>query len=106
MDPDFNLFDWLLVAILAYSTIRAFLRGMVLEIFSVIGLIAGILIASWYYQALAVPLGRLLGQSFKTPATVCNIVSFLCIALGVMLLVTLAARLVRRSAQAIGLGFF
>jgi membrane protein required for colicin V production len=106
MDPDFNLFDWLLVAILAYSTIRAFLRGIVLEIFSLIGLIAGILIASWYYQALAVPLGRLLGRSFKTPATVCNIVSFLCIALGVMLLVALAARLVRRSAQAIGLGFF
>jgi membrane protein required for colicin V production len=106
MDPDFNPFDWLLVAVLAYSTIRAFLRGILLEIFSLVGLIAGILIASWYYQALEVPLGRVLGKLFKTPATVCTIGSFLCIALGVMLLCALAARLIRRSAKAIGLGFF
>src|SRR5260370_10217807 len=106
MDPDFNLFDWLLVAILAYSTIRAFLRGILLEIFSLVGLIAGILIASWYYQALAVPLGRVLGKLFKTPATVCTIGSFLCIALGVMLLCALAARLIPRPPKAIGLGFF
>jgi membrane protein required for colicin V production len=35
-----NLFDWFLIAILAYSTIMAFLRGIILELFSLGGLIA------------------------------------------------------------------
>ena len=48
-----NLFDWFLIAILAYSTIMAFLRGIILELFSLGGLVAGILIASWNYNRLA-----------------------------------------------------
>ena len=37
-----NLFDWFLIALLAFSTITAFLRGLILELFSLGGLIAGI----------------------------------------------------------------
>ncbi len=101
-----NLFDWLLIAILAYSTITAFLRGIVLEIFSLLGLIAGILIASWSYQRLSTPLGTLLNHVFTLPPSTWNIISFLLIVLGVMLLAGLAARLIRRTAHTIGLGFF
>ena len=36
-----NLFDCFLIAVLAYSTIMAFLRGIILELFSLGGLIAG-----------------------------------------------------------------
>jgi len=53
-----NPFDWFLIAILAYSTIMAFLRGFFRETFSLIGLIAGILVASWYYAPLAVRIAR------------------------------------------------
>ena len=48
-----NLFDWFLITILAYSTIMAFLRGIILELFSLGGLIAGILLASWNYTHVA-----------------------------------------------------
>ena len=41
-----NLFDCLLMAILAYSTIVAFVRGIILELFSLGGLIVGILAVS------------------------------------------------------------
>ncbi|CAN5485356.1 hypothetical protein BH10ACI4_BH10ACI4_09260 [soil metagenome] len=103
---DLNGFDWLLIAILAYSTITAFLRGIVLELFSLLGLVAGILIASWEYQRLAVPLGHLIRRVVGVSDATCNVLSFLVIVLGVMLLAGLAAKLIRSTAHTIGLGFF
>ena len=96
-----NLFDWVLIAILAYSTIMAFLRGLILELFSLGGLIAGILLASWNYSQIAGYLGRLI----TTPATA-QIVAFLFIVVLVMVLCTLIGKAFNRTAHAIGLGFF
>ena len=42
-----NPFDWFLVAIVLYSTVVAFVHGFFREIFSLVGLVAGILLASW-----------------------------------------------------------
>ena len=102
----FNLFDWLLLAILAWSTISAFFTGIVVELFSLGGLIAGILLASWNYQRAAVPIQHLLHPLFQASTSTCNILAFLIIVLGVMLLAALAARLIRGTARTIGLGFF
>jgi membrane protein required for colicin V production len=96
-----NLFDCFLIAMLAYSTIVAFLRGIILELFSVGGLIAGILLASWYYKHIAI----ILGHVITTPATA-EIAAFLLIIIGVMLLSTLLGKALNRTAHAIGLGFF
>jgi membrane protein required for colicin V production len=96
-----NLFDWFLIAILAYSTVMAFLRGIILELFSLGGLIAGILLASWNYSQVAVFLERLI----TTPATA-QIVAFLLIVIGVMILSALLGKALNRTAHAIGLGFF
>ncbi len=96
-----NLFDWFLVAVLGYSTILAFVRGLLLELFSLGGLIAGILLASWNYHSAAPLLSRLI----TTPATA-NIVAFLLIAIGVMVLCAIVGKLLHRTADAIGLGFF
>ncbi len=96
-----NLFDWFLVAILAYSTIVAFVRGFLLELFSLGGLIAGILLAAWNYPALAALLSRLI-----TTASVADVVAFLLIAIGVMIVSALVGRALHRTADAIGLGFF
>jgi len=96
-----NLFDCFLVAMLAYSTIVAFLRGIILELFSVGGLIAGILLASWNYKHIAILLGHLI----TTPATA-EIVAFLLIVIMVMVLSTLLGKALNRTAHAIGLGFF
>jgi membrane protein required for colicin V production len=96
-----NLFDCLLIAILAYSTIMAFVRGIILELFSLGGLIVGILLAAWNYNQVALLLGHLIA----TPATA-QIVAFLLIIIGIMVLCTLLGRALNRTAHVIGLGFF
>ena len=101
-----NLFDLLLLVLLAWSTITAFLRGIVLELFSIGGLIAGILLASWNYQHLASLLAPLLNHVFNASASACNVLAFLVIAVGVMLLALLTGRMIRRTAHTIGLGLF
>jgi membrane protein required for colicin V production len=101
-----NPFDWLLIVILAYSTISAFLTGIVMQLFSLGGLIVGILLASWNYQRLAPPLQHLLSPLCKASASTCNILAFLVIVLGIMLLAALAARFIRGAAHTLGLGVF
>jgi membrane protein required for colicin V production len=74
-----NLFDCLLIAIVAFSAIQAFFRGLLLELFSLAGLCAGVLLAAWNY---------------------------LLIAIGIMVLAALLGRMFHKAAHAIGLGFF
>ena len=94
-------FDIFLAAILAYSTIAAFLRGILREAFSLGGLIAGVLLASWNYRQLALLLGHLI----TTPATA-QVVAFLLILIGVTVIAALTGRVLHHTADAIGLGFF
>lgn len=94
-----NPFDWFLIAIVAYSTIAAFLRGFFREIFSLVGLIAGILLASWYYAPLGVRLASFL------PWATAQIAAFLLIAILVMVLCGVIGTLISRTAKTIGLGF-
>jgi membrane protein required for colicin V production len=96
-----NLFDCLLVAVLAFSTIQAFFRGLLLELFSLAGLAAGVLLAAWNYALLASPLSR-----FITNPAVANAVAFLLVVIGVMVLAAILGRMMHTAAHAIGLGFF
>jgi membrane protein required for colicin V production len=96
-----NLFDWFLVSVLAWSTVSAFVRGIIIELFSVGGLIAGILIASWNYTHAAKLLER-----FVSNVPAAKITAFLLLAIGIMILSTLLGRALNRTAHAIGLGFF
>lgn len=101
-----NLFDWLLVAILAYSTIAASLRGILIELFSLGGLIAGILLASWNYTHFATFLANLINPLVHVSPSTWNIISFLLIVIGVMVLCGVLGNILRRTAHTIGLGFF
>ncbi|MBS1822032.1 MAG: CvpA family protein [Acidobacteria bacterium] len=94
-------FDWLLLVPLVYSTVQAFLRGLVRELFSLGGLVVGILVAAWNYGRLASALGGLV----SSPG-VADVVAFLLIAIGIMIAATVAGRLIHTTAHAIGLGFF
>jgi membrane protein required for colicin V production len=96
-----NPFDWLLIAILVYSTLVAFLRGFFREIFSLVGLVAGILLASWNYPILA---DRLIAW-LVIPLATAEIAGFLLIVVAVMVLCGLAGRLLSTTARTIGLGF-
>jgi membrane protein required for colicin V production len=101
--PDVTLYnplDWLLIALVAYSTIAALMRGFFREVFSLIGLIAGILLASWNYSLFSAYLARLL------PWTIAQIAAFLLIVIITTVLCGLAGSLLSKTAKTIGLGFF
>ena len=92
--------DWLILVVLLVSVLTAAKNGFFLEVFSLAGIIAGLLIASWNYQKLLPWIGRWI-HSF--PAS--EVLSFLCIALGVMLLAGVLGRVIRWSVHSIGLGW-
>lgn len=96
-----NYFDWFLIVILTWSTIMAFLRGFLIELFGLGGLIAGVLLASWNYPALASILEHVI-----TATAVANVVAFLLIAVTVMIVCALVGKALHHTAAAIGLGFF
>ena len=97
----FNGFDWFLTGMLAFSTIAAFLRGIIKVAFSLGGLLLGIVAAGQYY----LPLARTLsGTIVSLPAA--KVAAFLLIVVGTMIVFTVLANLLRSTVHAIGLGFF
>lgn len=95
-----NPFDWFLIAVVAWSTVTAFVHGFFREVFSLAGLVAGILLASWNYPVLGDRLARWI------PWATAQIAAFLLIAVVVMVLCGLLGKLLSRTAKTIGLGFF
>ncbi len=95
----FNAFDWFLLALLAWSTIMALLRGILRVLFSFVGLLAGIALAGLYYRGFALWLSRWI---VSRPAA--DVTAFLLIAIGVMVVFSLIGRLASRSARLVGLG--
>ncbi len=97
MSP-FTSFDWFLVVVVAMSTLAAFFRGFIRVVFSLGGLVLGLVLASWEYAGLAARLTLL-------PATEAReITAFLLILVGVMVVFSLAAGLLRKAISAVGLG--
>lgn len=94
-----NPLDWCLLALLVYSAVRALLRGFVRECFALGGLIAGFLLACWYYQPLARALHGLLSS-----IAMAQFIAFLLIVVAVMAIATLLGAVIHRTATVIGLG--
>lgn len=92
-------FDWVLVGLLAWSTIAGLTRGIVRSIFGLVGIVAGCLLATANSQAVGLRLAGLI----TSPATA-RIVAFLLIVSVVVVAFTLAGRAMRKSAKAVGLG--
>ena len=82
--------DWAIVTLLLFSTVAALLRGFLLEIFSLAGLIVGAFVAGWQYDNFS-PLLLHVGLG-KNAA---DAVAFLLIAFGVAILATLLGWLLR-----------
>jgi membrane protein required for colicin V production len=95
-----NALDWLLVILLAYSAVRAFLRGFFQEAFALGGLILGFLFACWFYRPLSLDL-----RGVITSTQIAELAAFLLILAGIMICASLLGRLLRHTASAIGLGF-
>jgi membrane protein required for colicin V production len=92
-------FDWILIAILAISTVAALRRGLLRTVFGMLGLVAGILIASWNYEQV----GRTLEAWISNHATA-RAVAFLLLVFTVTFAISLLASLLRRTAKTLGLG--
>jgi membrane protein required for colicin V production len=94
------LIDWLIVVVVLVSVLSAAKNGFFLEIFSLAGALVGLVLASWNYQRLLPWITRWI---HSLPAA--EALSFLLIALGVMLLAGLLGRVIRWSVHSIGLGW-
>lgn len=92
--------DWLIVCILIVSVVSAFRRGLCVSLCSLLGLVLGLMLASWNYQLL-VPWVRKLVQN----EGVDEALSFIAIAIAVMVLAGLLGRLLRWAFHWIGLGW-
>jgi membrane protein required for colicin V production len=96
-----NPLDWLLAIILAFSVLRAAMRGLVREAFALGGLIVGFLLACWNFDRLAIQLRGLVNDR-----PIADLLAFFLILFGVVIVATLTGKLLSRTASAVGLGFF
>jgi membrane protein required for colicin V production len=94
------LVDWLIVVVLLVSVLSAAKNGFFLEVFSLAGVVIGLLLASWNYQKLLPWITRWIHT-----LQIAEALSFLAIALGVMILAGLVGRIIRWSVHSIGLGW-
>ncbi len=94
------LVDWIILVILVVSVLSAAKNGFFLEIFSLAGVVAGLWIASWNYQRL---LPWISPWIRSWPAA--EAVSFLVVAIGVMIAAGILGRGIRWSVHSIGLGW-
>lgn len=95
-----NPLDWALVALLGFSTVTAFLRGLIRSVVSLVGVAVGLVFAAWYAPVAAVTLAP-----WVHPAPLAEIVAFAGVFAAVFLAASLLGRLLHGASQAVGLGF-
>ncbi len=91
--------DWVILAVLAASTLMGLAQGFFRAVCSLAGLILGLTLAEWNYQRA----GVLFKPIFRADA-IANTVAFLVIALLVMGLANLIGGLIGKVANKLGLG--
>lgn len=94
-----NPLDWLLAIVLAYSVVRAVLRGFFQESFALGGLVVGFLAACWFYAEVAHRLSGLI-----TSPPLAQMLGFLLIVVIATMAGTLLGKMMRKTASAVGLG--
>jgi membrane protein required for colicin V production len=95
----FNWVDYVLSAIVLWSTITGFFKGILRTVFGLAGIVAGILLASWNYSTVADMLSR-----WITPKSTAQVIAFLGIALAMMVIFPIMGKSLRRMAEKAGLG--
>jgi membrane protein required for colicin V production len=95
-----NLFDVILILILAYCFIRGIFRGLLKEISSLIGVLGGFYAAYTYYREAGVYLKRWISDP-----NYINILSFLIIFLSVFLIVSIIGIIIKYILKIVFLGW-
>ena len=93
-----NIADWIILLVLLLSVVQAASSGFFQEAFGIAGLIFGYLIAAWQYRHLAEHFAPYIGSHWLG-----EIVAFLAIFLGVMVLAGLVGKIVRWIVKEAGL---
>lgn len=89
--------DWVIIAILLFSTVLAIAEGFFLEVFSLAGVVVGFLLASWDYRLVSSHLG------FINPPWVADIAGFMIIFFVIALLAGTIGRIARWGIKQAGL---
>jgi membrane protein required for colicin V production len=92
--------DVVIVVVVLISVLTAAKSGLMVEVFSLAGLILGLVLASWDYQKLVPWVG-----SWVRSAAVADAIAFVLIAVGVMIVAAVTGQVVRWSVQSMGLGW-
>jgi membrane protein required for colicin V production len=85
-----NPFDMVIVVILGYCIIRGIFRGLIKEVFSAIGVLAGCYVAYFYHETVSL----ILSEWITAPAYL-HIISFILLFCGVFLIITVIGLLIR-----------
>lgn len=96
-----NPFDMLAIGILAYCVIRGIFRGLIKEMSSIVGVLAGYYAAYSYYSEISALLSRWMAN-----AVYANIVSFLAIFCVVFLIVSILGVIIKYALNIAFLGWF
>lgn len=92
--------DWIIVAVLAAAVFTAAKRGFFVTLFSVAGIVAGVILASHNYHHLAGWVVKIVPR-----VGIAEAVSFLAIALAVMIASGIAGKILRAVFRFVGLGW-
>ena len=96
-----NWLDYLLIAILSLSMIQSFRRGLTREVIGLCAAAAALVLGMWFYG----PAGALVRQRVNSDRAA-NLIGFLLVVFGVLLMGWMAGWIVRRFVKAVGLSFF
>jgi membrane protein required for colicin V production len=100
---DLNWFDWVLVAIVIVSMVRAYVTGLVRAIAGLLGIAVGFEAASSGYIYLG---DRIRDQAWITSQYMARTVAFLLIVVVVVVVFEIAGRVLQKKLRSIGLGWF
>jgi len=95
-----NVVDIAILVVLAGFLVKGLIRGLVKEICSLLGLLAGAVLASCFHG----PLAELLTESLRVPPSVATAVAFLALFLTTLLFFVLLGHLLSRFVKLIFLG--
>src|SRR5437764_6973378 len=90
--------DWLIVVVILLNVITAAIQGFFAEALSMAGLVIGYIVAAWQYQRLAAWL-----MSFLKNEWLADIFGFLVIFFAILILFSIAGRIMRKWMKAVGL---
>lgn len=95
-----NIVDVVIVALLSLFAVRGYLRGLFREVFSLLGLFAGFIVAARYYERVA----RLWQDSWQFSPLFLHVLSFVALFFLAYLILNVIGLLLHRSAHFLFLG--